>query len=145
MERVYLSATKHTKGIQCNNTMGGATFPLLQLVAELRRNQRVRSDVSLTGLVNKKVLAWIFGFGLIFLLVVFLREKLKIRDSFFSPFVDITKADINNLHGCFNSEKSEKRMKVAAAAEKKVEMRRTTLKPATKREKNYFFYFTTEI
>ena len=26
---------------------GGATFPLLQLVAELRRNQRVRSDVSI--------------------------------------------------------------------------------------------------
>ena len=27
--------------------MGGATFPLLQLVAELQRNQRVRSDVSI--------------------------------------------------------------------------------------------------
>ena len=26
---------------------GGATFPLLQLVTELRRNQRVRLDVSI--------------------------------------------------------------------------------------------------
>ena len=76
--------------------------------------------------------------------LAFLGGELSISASFFSPFADVKKEEINNLHGSFGSDptnrwhpwKYEERLGVAIAVEKKkVELRRSTLKPATKREK----------
>ena len=57
--------------------------------------------------------------------LAFLAGELSISASYFSPFADVEKDDINS-----------DRIRVAAAVEKKkVEVSKTNLKPSTKREK----------
>ena len=76
--------------------------------------------------------------------LAFLGGKLTISATYFSPFADVKKNDINNLEGTYGLEHQNKwhpwkyceRMRVAAAVEKKkAEVSKTNLKPATKREK----------
>ena len=76
--------------------------------------------------------------------LAFLGGELSISASYFSPFADINKKDIANTQENFGSKPQDKwhpwkysqRLRVAAAVkEKKEEVSKTTLKPATKREK----------
>lgn len=85
--------------------------------------------------------------------LAFLGGELSISASYFSPFADVKKADIDNPQGTFGLEHQHKwhpwkyceRIKVAAAVEKKkAELSKTTLKLATKRE-SHFFHFTAKI
>ena len=74
----------------------------------------------------------------------FLAGELSISASYFSPFADERKDDINSVQGTFGQLSQNKwhpwkysdRIRVAAAVEKKkVEVSKTNLKPSTKREK----------
>ena len=76
--------------------------------------------------------------------LAFLGGELSISASYFSPFADVKKDDINNTQGTFglgpqnkwHPWKYNERIKVATAVEKKkVEVSRTSLKPSAKREK----------
>ena len=76
--------------------------------------------------------------------LAFLGGELSISASYFSPFADIKKDDINNLQGTFGTGpqnrwhpwKYSERIRVATAVEKKkAEVSKTSLKLTTKREK----------
>ena len=74
--------------------------------------------------------------------LAFLAGELSISASYFSPFADVKKGDINSVQGTFGQLSQNKwhpwkyRIRVAAAVEKKkVEVSKTNLKPSTKREK----------
>lgn len=76
--------------------------------------------------------------------LAFLAGKLSISASYFSPFADVKKDDINSVQGTFGQLSESKwhpwkysdRIRVAAAVEKrKLELSKTNLKPSTKREK----------
>ncbi|KAK2562638.1 hypothetical protein P5673_014329 [Acropora cervicornis] len=76
--------------------------------------------------------------------LAFLAGELSISPSYFSPFADVKKDDINSVQGTFGQLSQNKwhpwkysdRIRVAAAVEKKkVEVSKTNLKPSTKREK----------
>ena len=76
--------------------------------------------------------------------LAFLARELSISSCYFSPFADIRKEDDNKVQGSFGSKpentwhpwKYSERVRVVAAVEKrKVELSKSILKPATKREK----------
>ena len=76
--------------------------------------------------------------------LAFLAGELSISACYFSPFADIRKEDVNKVQGSFGSKlentwhpwKYSERVRVVAAVEKKkAGLSKSTLKPATKREK----------
>lgn len=121
--------------------------PVSRYVALLKEQMTEIEKKTYPIQVNGKEVVLSFKFELLpndMKYLAFLAGELSISASYFSPFADVKKDDINSVQGTFGRNPQSKRhpwkysdrIRVAAAVQKKKgEVSKTNLKPATKREK----------